>query len=475
MHQESPRPGADSGSRTLPINVLLKGRTCLLVGAGHVAHRKCRNLLDHGARVVLVAPELTGGIRELAELGQVTVLTECYHAGLLDTIRPFLVYAATNDDALNRGIAADAMERGILSSSASSWQEADFISPSLIPWGRGQVSVSTEGASCKQAKFMRLRLSELLGGERDFLLLGVDLRTLSLEEFEGIRPDVDRVRELTGLLRQLAALEEFTILATCNRLEVYAWAAPDEQLLKSVILLLGLRTRAVYIRTGFAVVEHAANVVSGHYSQVACETQITGQFKAAFKRAFAENVAGVNMQQLHDRSLKLGKKIRALHAAGEAGLPELVARVVRSHREIVGPRVLLLGAGSLGREVARRVATVPEIQLTWANRTVENIPDTPACGHLLLSDALGRLSEFDQVITVLGASAPIVGHRHLGVTAGEMLLVDLGLPRNIEPSLSEAPGIEILNLGSFRDPESTREQLLALTHTVAMGSGVIHG
>ena len=300
MHQESQSPGTDGG-RTLPINVLVKGRTCLLVGAGHVAHRKCRNLLDHGARVTLIAPELTRGIRELSDCGQVTVREERYQARLLDELRPFLVYAATNDDAVNRGIAADAAARGILCSSASSWQEADFISPSLIPWGRGQVSVSTEGASCKQAKFMRLRLSELLGGEREFLLMGVDLRTLSLEEFEGLRPAADQVSELIGLLRHLAALEEFVILSTCNRLELYAWTRRDEQLLKSVMLLLGLRTRAVYIRTGDAVVEHAANVVSGHYSQVMRETQITGQFKAAFKLAFSENVAGVHMQQLHDR------------------------------------------------------------------------------------------------------------------------------------------------------------------------------
>ncbi len=474
MHQETSRPGVD-GARSLPINVLLKGRTCLLVGAGHVAHRKCRNLLDHGAPVILVAPDLTEGIRELAETGQVAVREQRYCAELLDELQPFLVYAATNDDEVNRRIAADAAERGILSSSASSWREGDFISPSLIPWGRGQVSVSTEGASCKQAKFMRLRLSELLGGERDFLLLGVDLRTLSLEEFEGLRPDADRLREMTGLLRHLAALEEFTILATCNRLEVYAWARRDDQLLKSVMLLLGLRTRAVYIRTGFAVVEHAANVVSGHYSEVACETRITGQFKAAFKNAVARNVAGVHMQQLHDRSLSLGKKIRALHDAGGAGLPKLVAGVVRSRRKPAGSRVLLLGAGSLGREVASRVATVPEIELTWANRTPANIPSTPACRHLGLAEALASLSEYDQVVTVLGTSAPVVRRRHLGTPGRDLLLVDLGLPRNIDPSLSDLPGIEILDLGSFRDPESSREKLLALTRTVVMGSGVNHG
>ncbi len=470
MHQESQRPGA-GGARTLPINLLLKGRLCLLVGAGHVAHRKCRNLLDHGARVVLIAPESTRGIRKLRESGQVTVREERYHAGLLDEIRPFLVYAATNDDEVNRGIAADAVERNILSSSASSWREGDFISPSLIPWGRGQVSVSTEGASCKQAKFMRLRLGELLGGEREFLLLGVDLRSLSLDEFEGIRPDVDRVHELIGMLRHLAALEEFVLFATCNRLELYAWTRPDDHLLKSVMLFLGLKTRAVYIRTGQEVLEHAANVVSGHYSQVACETQVTGQFKAAFKLAFAENVAGVHMQQLHDQVLTLGKKIRAHHGTEAEGLPELVAGVVRGRLLSAGSRVLLLGAGALGCEVAERVAAVPGAELTWANRTLEKIPASPGCSHLALDVALARLDEFNQVVTVMGASVPVVGREHIGAAGREMLFMDLGLPRNVEPSLADLPGVEILDLGSFRAPETGRDQLQALARTVALASG----
>jgi glutamyl-tRNA reductase len=474
MREESARPGT-GGARTLPINVLLKGRLCMLVGAGHVADRKCRNLLEHDAEVVLVAPEVTDGIRELEGAGRVTIRRERYSEDLLSELRPFLVYAATDDDALNRKVAADATERSILSSSASSWREGDFISPSLIPWGRGQVSVSTEGASCRQAKFMRLRLSELIGGERELLLLGVDLRTLSIEEFEKIRPDSEKVVELIGLLRHLAALEEFFLLATCNRLELYAFSRRDKQLLKSVMLLLGLSRREVYIRTGEEVIEHAANVVSGHYSQVACETQVTGQFKAAFRLAFEENVAGVHMQNLHDRALKLGKKIRALHGAGEEGLPELVAGMVRTGLPSAGPRVLVLGAGALGTEVAARLSGLGGIELSWANRTLGNLPESPPCRRLTLENALGRLGEFDQVVTVVGATAPVIRREHLeGLTEG-LLLLDLGLPRNVEPSLAALPGIEILDLSHFRQSQVNRDQLLTLARTVAVGSGVVHG
>ena len=118
MHGESNSSGEEGVFRTLPINLLLKDRLCLLVGAGHVAHRKLATLLDHGARVVLVAPEVRPSVRKLAERPSVEIREGRYEPSLLDEVRPFLVYAATDDDALNVRIAEDAAERGVLSSSA---------------------------------------------------------------------------------------------------------------------------------------------------------------------------------------------------------------------------------------------------------------------------------------------------------------------------------------------------------------------
>jgi glutamyl-tRNA reductase len=460
---------------TLPVNLLLKGRLCLLVGAGHVAHRKLGNLLGHGARVMLVAPRIHPRIRDLEDGDRVTVREGRYDPDLLEEVKPFLVYAATDSDEENRRIAADAERLGILASSASSWQEGDFISPSVIPWGKGQVSVTTEGASCRQAKFMRLRLSELLGGERQLLLFGVDTRSLSLEEFERVRPDRTREETLVSMLRHLAALEEFALLATCNRLELYAWTRPEEGLLKAVVRILGLEPfeDRGYLITGEEVVEHAANVVSGHLSQVIGETQITGQFKDAFRRAFASDVAGVHLQNLHDRALTLGRKIRALHGAGADGLPELVERVVRRRLPERGPRVLVLGAGAMGREVASRLAGIPGLRLTWANRTLDRMPDEPPCPRLPLSDALGSLSGFDQVVSVLGAARPVIREEHLERMEEPPLLLDLGLPRNVDPVL--AGKAEVMDLGHFRRLDVDREDLIALARTVTAGSGRSHG
>ncbi len=458
---------------TLPVNLLLKGRLCLLLGAGHVAHRKCRTLLAHGARVILVAPSAGEPLRKLAEEGRVEVRTGRYDASLLLSLRPFLVYAATNDDAVNRRITADAARLGILASSVSCWEEGDFISPSVIRWGRGQVSITTEGASCRQAKFMRLRLEDLLGGERELFLLGVDHRSLSLDEFESVRPDGARFADLVAMLRHLAALEEFVLLATCNRLELYAWTRPEEGLVRAAARLLGLDRFGdrAYVRTGEEVVEHAANVVAGHFSQVVCETQIVAQWKEAFRRAFSEATAGAHLQNLHDRALRLSKKIRALHDRGAKGLPELVAAVVREKLLTAGPRVLLLGAGMMGREVAERLAGIPGLRLSWANRTASRIPESPPGSRLPLDRALAELGSFDQVIAVLGVPRPVIRREHLEGVRRPPVLIDLGLPRNVDPALAAEKGVEVLGLLDFSGDRRDREALLALTRACRRGNG----
>lgn len=468
--------GGTGSARTLPVNLLLKERLCLFVGAGHVAHRKLRTILEHGGRALLVAPEACPEVRDLVAAGRIEFRPGRYDPAVLDADRPFLVYAATDDDPLNERIVRDAAARGILASSASCWREGDFISPSVIPWGRGQVSVTTEGASCRQAKFMRRRLSELLGGERELVVLGVDLRRLDLTELERIRPGVERQAALVEQLRQLAALEEFALLATCNRLELYAFTRLTDGLAGAVRALLGLDEFAdrLYVHRGEAAVEHAANVVAGHFSEVVGETEIVGQFRAAFARAFDGATAGANLQNLHDRALALGKRIRACHRGDGAGLPELVARVVGHRLSTSGPRVLVCGAGALGGAVAERLARLPGLRLSRANRNLDRLPEEPGVARLRLDAALARLGEFDQVVTVLGASAPVIGPAQVESLGRPPLFIDLGLPRNVDPRLAARPGVEILDLGHFKSPDPDRERLVATTRAVAADIGGAH-
>jgi len=84
---------------TFPVNLLLKSRKCLLVGGGKVASRKLLKLLDSGAEIMVIAPECSGQIRALAAEGRIELHQRSFQDSDLDGA--FLVYAATDDHALN--------------------------------------------------------------------------------------------------------------------------------------------------------------------------------------------------------------------------------------------------------------------------------------------------------------------------------------------------------------------------------------
>jgi glutamyl-tRNA reductase len=312
---------------------------------------------------------------------------------------------------------------------------------------------------------MRIRLEDLLGGDREPVLIGIDVRTVGYEAFAAVRPEADRQETVLRMLRHLAALEEFVLLVTCNRLEVYAWSRMDESLLGAVRSVLGLETVAddVYVKRGEDVLTHAANVVAGHLSEVVCETQITAQFKAAFRRAFDANVAGVHMQNLHDTALRLAKRVRGMHGVSRDGLAEQVKSRVAS-----GNRVLLLGAGHLGRDIAERL----EPGFIWANRTVANIPATPECERTTLDDARERLGEVDVVVSVVGSGRPVIRAEHVQGLAKPPVFIDLGMPRNVDAAVRDRSDTVVVTLEDFRTAPADREQLESLTKSVA---AVLHG
>ncbi|BDI29249.1 hypothetical protein CCAX7_13000 [Capsulimonas corticalis] len=146
-----------------PIHVDLNGKRCVVVGAGAVAERKVAALREHGAAVRLVAPQVTDGLRKLAEAGAVTWMNNLYHAGHLEGA--FLVIAATDRREINATVVRDAQERNILVCAADKFAEGNFVSPSTVVRGDLTLTVSTSGQSPTLAAVLRERLSDEFGEE----------------------------------------------------------------------------------------------------------------------------------------------------------------------------------------------------------------------------------------------------------------------------------------------------------------------
>ncbi len=139
-----------------PIFLNLKDRPVLVVGAGRVALRKTRGLLEAGARVTVVAPEAEPEFEELP----VAMVRRCFRASDLADI--LLVFAATNDRLTNHRIAIAAKGKGIFANIADSAEECDFVVPARIQRDELQIAVSTGGKDPRLSAELRRKLESLL-------------------------------------------------------------------------------------------------------------------------------------------------------------------------------------------------------------------------------------------------------------------------------------------------------------------------
>lgn len=146
-----------------PIFLEMSGRPVLIVGGGHVALEKIGRLIDAGAAVTVVAPQLIPPVRALIDSGDARLIERRYERG--DVAGFEVVMIATDDGAVNATIAAEARALGIWVNAADDVSNCDFILPALAQRGRIALAASTGGASPALARWLRERLEEFLDGE----------------------------------------------------------------------------------------------------------------------------------------------------------------------------------------------------------------------------------------------------------------------------------------------------------------------
>ena len=150
--------------RHYPVNLLLRGRRCLVVGGGRVAAQKVRGLVDAEAAVHVIAPAVDDAIASRAE---VTVDRRAYAAGDVDGHH--LVIAATSDAELNHAIAAEAEAAGIWVNVADDPDYCTFTLPAVVRRGPVLVTFSTGGTSPALASWLRRQFEDEIGPEYEIL------------------------------------------------------------------------------------------------------------------------------------------------------------------------------------------------------------------------------------------------------------------------------------------------------------------
>ena len=255
---------------------------------------------------------------------------------------------------------------------------------------------------------------------------------------------------------------ESAVLATCNRIEVYGAAADPEAARAPLVdwlaggsaALAAELSRHLRLLCGEAAVRHAFRVASGLESMVLGEPQILGQMKRAAAAAQAAGTLGERLHPLFQRAFAVAKEVRTRTRIGR-GTVSHAAAAVELARSLFGSlseaRVLFVGAGAMIESAAPHFAAQRPRAIVVANRTTERAERV--AGHvggetLRLADVAGKLARFDIVVTCTSASAPMltaamVRDAQQARAGRPLLIVDLGVPRNVEPAAADVPGVSL--------------------------------
>ncbi len=144
-----------------PIFLNVCDRKCIVIGGGEVALRKVQILLEYGAEVDVISPELAPELIKLAQDNQISTFSREYKDGDLE--KAFVVIAATDSDEINRQVAAEARRRSILINVVDDAMYSDFIVPSVMRRGDITITVSTSGKSPALARKLRAQIEQDIG------------------------------------------------------------------------------------------------------------------------------------------------------------------------------------------------------------------------------------------------------------------------------------------------------------------------
>lgn len=181
-----------------PIFIDIEDRDVLVVGGGAVCTRKAETMLRYGARVTIVAPEVTDEISRWSDERRVTVRRKRYEESDLEGVS--IVIASTDDAAVNTQIAADCRRRRIPVNVVDVTPLCEFIVPAIVEQGSIQVAISTAGKSPALARRLKEELQQFLGPE--YAEVNELLGSLREEAKRVLPTDADRKRFFDSLVAQ---------------------------------------------------------------------------------------------------------------------------------------------------------------------------------------------------------------------------------------------------------------------------------
>lgn len=288
-----------------------------------------------------------------------------------------------------------------------------------------------------------------------YVAVGLDHRTAPVAVRERFAVSGPHLIGTLQAMREQGGLEEAVLLATCNRVEWYLAAAPQNRAVQAALRWFGAADPGggVQVFRGEVAVRHLFRVASGLESMAVGEPQILGQVRDAFTAGRAAGTVGPALDALFRAALSCGRRVRR-EAGVDRWATSVPAAAVSQAARVVGRLdrscVLVLGAGKMSEVAARALRRAGVGQMAVANRTraaAEALARQVGATVVDWDRVDAELARADIVLVSTGAPHVVLGvDRVASAVAGRetpLVLVDIAVPRNVDPEAGRIdPGLK---------------------------------
>ena len=286
------------------------------------------------------------------------------------------------------------------------------------------------------------------------------------------------------------SLHGFALLSTCNRVELYGESRNGTDVLPALRDLVGSVADFgsvepyLYEHSGQRALMHLTRVASGLDSMVIGEAQISGQVAEALRRAESERLASPRLAMAFREALEASRLVRRETALGKRPVSVAGAAVDRMRREagtLSGKHVAIVGLGEMGGLITKILSKESSTALTFVNRTVERAEAAAAgicASALALEDLTSAIDRADIVVSTTSAPHLVIHPADLQPRRKRpLLMVDLAVPRDVDPNVAGIPGVRLLDIDGLRSSveESLAERRAEIPKAEALISTQLEG
>lgn len=255
--------------------------------------------------------------------------------------------------------------------------------------------------------------------------------------------------------------DEFVILSTCNRTEIYfKGQGIDKELIFEVLNWDKSLLEYVFYIDDESAVKHLFELACGFHSRILGEDQILGQIRDAYLEGVEKGYIFSELMRLFEEAISCGKRFRSdtkLYEIPVSSSSIAVNKVIESKAE----KLMVMGYGTIGKLVIKYAlgTELKEINIVVRDKSkVEKITDQRV-NILTYNEARERLNEMDGLISCTAASHLVVEKYHINKEGKNILLIDLAMPRDIDPQLQNYERVQLLDIDKISKLDDENKHL----------------